>query len=217
MNLTIKDLVFDIESATLGAALVDPYWSRKYDPGGDTTLHWALDVATRDQIVDGMTWAPQVSHDWLRFSVRRWIDIQGQSIAWDVPFDGRTGKPNGSFCVFEHAEISRASLRFVERAGLKFRFEWEGLCDIDWGNDDGTGVPFVANGWATFTHIIVCGSEFDTDELLRARLGRYVDVEDYIQEPTQRPGRSYEDGVKVASVLFKPILPASHGTNRTRV
>ena len=74
-----------------------------------------------------------------------------------------------AFYVFEHANISKASLRFVERVGVKFRFDWEGLCDIHWDDEYGKDVPFAASGWAEYTGIIAYGSEFDTHELLRAR------------------------------------------------
>jgi hypothetical protein len=72
-------------------------------------------------------------------------------------------------------------------------------------------VLFAASGWAVFTGIIAYGSEFDTDEPLRARLEQYVDVDDFTQEPIQFNGHSYENGVKMAHALFKPISPTSRG------
>ena len=207
--LALKALVFDIAGATLSGTIPDPYWSRKFDRGGDAMLRWSLDVDTTRQILNDESWAPYLYHHTLRLPVRRWIHIQGQSVAWNVPFDARTGQPNGGFYVFEHAKISRASLRFIERLGVKFRFNWEGLCDIDWDDEYGKDVPFAANGWATFTGIIAYGSEFDTDELLRARVEHYIDVDDFTQEPIQFNGHSYEDGVKMARALFKPISATS--------
>ena len=207
--LALKNLVFGIAGATLSGAMPDPYWSRKYDRGGDATLRWSLEVDTRGQILNDESWAPHVYHHTLRFPVRHWIHIQGQSVAWNFPFDARTGQPNGGFYVFEHANISRASLRFIERRGVNFRFSWEGLCDVHWDDEYGKDVPFAANGWATFTGIIAYGSEFDTNERLRARLEQYVDADDFTQEPIQFNGHSYEDGVKMAHALFKPILAPS--------
>ena len=209
--LSLKNFVFDIAGVTLSGTILDPYWSRKYDRGRDASLLWSLEVDTRKQIVNDESWAPHVYHHTLRLPVRRWINIQGQSIAWNVPFDKRTGEPNGRFYVFEHANISRANLRFGERVGLKFRFDWEGLCDIHWDDEYGKDVPFAASGWAVFTGIIAYGSEFDSDELFRARLKQYVDVDDFTQEPIQFNGHAYEDGVKMAHALFKPISSTSQG------
>jgi|SRR5215510_14104776 len=207
--LALKNLVFELAGATLSGAIPDPYWSRKYDRGGDVTLRWSLEVGTKRQILNNEAWEPHVYHHTLRLPVRRWIHIQGQSVAWNVPFDARTGQPNGGCYVFEHANISKASLHFIERLGVRFLFNWQGLCDILWDEEYGKDVPFAADGWAMFTGIIAYGSEFDSDELLRARLERYVDVDDFTQEPIQFNGHSYEDGVKMAHALFKPISPRS--------
>ena len=204
MFLVLKDKMFAIKSAEISAAIPDPYWLRTYHPAGDARLFWSLDVEA-EQKTGGEMWEPRAYHENLHFPIRRWKDVVGQAAEWSEPYDEEANEHNGGFYVFEHGDISRARLRFPERDGVKFRFEWDGVCDVFWDDDYGQDVPFSASGWAEFTGVTVQGSELDTDEMLRDRLAQHLDPRDFVCESVVREGQSYESGVKMARAVFTPL------------
>ncbi|HEV2708506.1 MAG TPA: hypothetical protein VGV59_21510 [Pyrinomonadaceae bacterium] len=204
MQLILKNKTFALKSATLSATVPDPYWLRKYHPKGDARLFWSLDVEAAPESGDD-GWEPRASHENLHFPIWRWMEVSGQVVEWSEPHDEESGELNGWFYVFEHEEIPRARLRFMERSGVAFRFEWEGVCNILWDEDYDRDVPFSASGWAKFTGVTVLGSESDTDETLRGRLAAYLDPRDFVQGPLQRVGHRYDSGVKMAHASFIPL------------
>ena len=212
MGLTLRDKAFTLKSAKLSAAIPDPYWSRKYNPTGDARLFWSLDVAAERE-TDGEMWGPQIYHQNLHFPIRRWMDVVGQVVEWSSRYEEESGEPNGGFYVFEHGDIPRARLRFAERNGVSFRFEWDGVCDVFWDDDYGQDVPFSASGCAEFTGVIVQGSESDTDVTLRRRLAEYVDPRDFTQGTLCRDGHCYESGVKMAEAVFAPLSESGRTTS----
>src|SRR5262249_14871223 len=88
--------------------------------------------------------------------------------------------------------------------GINFRFEWSGVRDVFWDEEHGAGVPFLAEGWATFTGVTVRGSETDTTKSLRDRLAEDLDVRDFEPGPMSRGG-TYNDGVGMTQAEFTPI------------
>jgi len=153
----------------------------------------------------GEMWEPYAYHQNLHFPIRRWRDVTGQVVEWSERYDDESGEPNGGFYVVEHGDIPRARLRFVERIDFKFRFEWEGVCDVCWDEEYGQDVPFSASGWAEFTGVRVRGNESDTDESFRLRLANYLEPKDFVQGPRCSDGHRYEDGVAMAHAVFTPI------------
>src|SRR6266540_3978941 len=87
MQLRLRDLTFEVESATLGAGLVDPYWSAKYDPKNPARLNWSLTIECKDLEKDGEFWAPAVSYDTLQPAIARWTDWPGQVFTWKRSHD----------------------------------------------------------------------------------------------------------------------------------
>jgi hypothetical protein len=203
MRITLKDRRFSVKSATLSAWIPDLYWSVKYNPNGDHRLSWSLEVEGEPE-PDNDMWAVLVYHNKLHFPIRHWQEVLGQVVEWDSAVDDGSGEPNGAFYVLEHEAIHRAKLRFVERDGLKFRFEWSGVCDVFWDEEYESGLPFLAEGWATFTGVTVRGSEADTEESLRNRLAAYLDFRDFEQGPLCRGG-TYNDGIGMTQAEFTPI------------
>lgn len=204
MRLILKDKTFALKRAELSAAIPDPYWSRKYNPTGDARLFWSLDLEAQHE-TDGEMWGPRLYHENLHFPIRQWRDVVGQVVEWSERYEEESGEPNGGFYVLEHGAIPRARLRFSEREGVTFQFEWEGICDVFWDADCGQDVPFSASGWAEFTRVIVRGSESDTDKTLRGRLAEYLDPRDFAQGPICTDGHCYESGVKMAHAVFTPL------------
>jgi hypothetical protein len=203
-HLTLKDRVFEIERAEISAIVPDPYWSKKYNPGGDTRLFWMLHIFAKDRVFDGMVWRPNIRHEGLHFPTRRWAEIVSQIVEWNSPWDESTGQPNGGFYVFGHEDISRAVLRFDDRDRTKFRVAWNGLCNVLWDDEYGRDVPFAVEAWATLADVRVHGSESDTELSLRARLGVHLETKDFVQNSIRFDGHSYDDGVKMAHAVFTP-------------
>ena len=203
-QLRLRDLTFEIDSTSLGAGLADPHWAAKYDPKNRHPLHWGLTVECKPLDVDGETWGPSVSHETMTPQLNRWTDWAGQTIKWSRPFDPVTGSPNGGFYVFEHGNIRRACLEFLDRFGKDFNVRWSGACDINWSWKYGTSVPFSLLAVASINEIIVHGSELDTDESIRQRLAQYVSLDGLKQKSLELTGHRYQDGVAMASAIFEP-------------
>ena len=206
MKLRLRDLVFDIDSATLGAGLADPYWAAKYDPKNPVSLNWSLAIECKDLEHDEEFWAPAVTYDGARPAVERWTDWAGQVIEWTRPFDKVTGKPNGSFYVFDHSDIRRSRIEFVSRRGLDFDIDWSGVCDVHWKGKYKTSVPFALRATATFTDIIVHANERDTEATVRERLSQHLKLDGLRQGPFEHSEHRYQDGVAMASCKFTPLL-----------
>ena len=205
MRLRLRDLTFPIQSATLSGRLVDPHWASKYDPTNPVRLTWSLTIQCESRQHLGDVWAPLIAHDTLQPTLARWTDWPGQVFAWSRPFDKTTGKPNGSFYVFEHADIPRGRLEFLSRAGLDFEIAWTGACDIRRSWKYGTSVPFALRATVRFTNILVRGSEHDTDATIRARLAQQLNLDGLHQRPLQLSGHRYEDGVAMAAAEFEAL------------
>ena len=204
MEFILKDKPFAIKSAELSAAVLDPYWLRKYHPTGDPRLFWSLEVEAEGEL-GGEVCSPWASVEEMRFPICRWVDVGGQTVEWAGPYDEKAGVPNGRFYLNEHERISRARLRFTERDGVHFRFEWEGVCDVFWDEEYGRDVPFSAAGWARFTGVTVYGSGADTDESLRGRLAQNLEPGDFVQGLLLNEGHRYDSGVKMARAVFTPL------------
>ena len=200
MMLKLADLSFEVKAADLGAGIPDPYWAAKYNPDGDNGLCWGLEIETAEKVVKGETISPNVSHNDLRFDVRRWMDIAGHSFAWHSA-EGL----NCGFYVFEHNDIPRGRLRFVRREGLRFLVKWDGRCNVFWDDEYDENVPFSVEAWAEMSWITVHGSATDTDETMRARLAQYFDPDDFVQRPIHAGFTTYEDGMTTTETFFEPI------------
>jgi hypothetical protein len=203
MELILKDKPFIIERAELSASVPDPYWLRKYHPGGDPRLFWSLDVWAEGEL-GGDVCSPRASIEEMHLPIQRWVDVAGQTIEWLGPYDEKAGVPNGIFYIEQHESIERARLRFTQRDGTAFRFEWEGACDIYWDEEYGRDVPFSMAGWARFIGVTVFGSGADTAESLWGRLAQYLDPRDFVLGELVHSPHRYDSGVKMVHAKFTP-------------
>jgi hypothetical protein len=205
MHLLLKDRRFAIARARLSGYINDPYWCDTFNRGKDKELFWAINIEARSQEFDDEMWAPSIYHESLRFPVRNWQALEGQSLTWDSPFDQETGELNGGFYVVEHEAISRATLSIRGRHGKRFHIHWDGLCDVFWDDDFGENVPFAVDAEAEFEGIRVRGSEKDDRESLKARLAQYLDPLGLEQGPVERSQHKYDSGVGMSSCRFTPL------------
>lgn len=204
MAFTLDGVIFGIESATLAASVPDPYWCDTYNDGEGKELSWQLDVRMEEVEVDDAPWEPSIYHHSLLLPVRRWMEIEGQTITWVTACDPETDEPNGGFYVWEHEDIPRAVLRFLTRNGTGFQLSWEGECNVFWDERFGENVPFRLQTVASFTGVLIHGSERDTAETMRQRLSQFLDPDDFIQGPVERGTHCYQTGVGMVSCVFKP-------------
>ncbi|HEV2802290.1 MAG TPA: hypothetical protein VGW12_17595 [Pyrinomonadaceae bacterium] len=208
MGFILKDKQFAIRSAELSATIPDPCWVRKYDPARDPRPYWSLEVWVEGDL--GIEEEARATAEEMRFQIRRWTDIVGQTVEWTAPSDKKAGRPYGlpygNFYLGEHDIISRARLRFTERDGVQFKFEWEGACNVYLDDEDRRDVTFSAEGWARFSGVGVLGSAADTDESLRSRLAWYFDPHDLVQGPLIRREyrRDFFRRYKFSEAIFTP-------------
>lgn len=203
MGFILKDRPFALKSAEPSAAIPDAYWLRKYHPAGDLRLFWSLEVWAEGEL-DGVACSPRAPVEEMRFPVRRWADVVGQTVEWEGPYDEKAGVPSGSSYLDEHGRIGRARLRFTERDGAAFRFEWEGACDVLRGEEYDRDVPFPAAVWARLTGGTVYGSGADPGESVRGRLALYLDPRDFVQGALPQGPHRYHSGVRMSRAVFTP-------------
>jgi hypothetical protein len=204
MGFILNNKPFAIRSAELSATIPDPCWVGKYDPAHDYRPYWSLEVWIEGEL--GIEDEARATAENMRFQIRRWTDVVGQTVEWAGPNGAKHDSPYGIFYLEEHEMIGRARLRFTERDGIAFRFEWEGACDVYLDEEYRRDVPFSAAGWAQFTGVGVLGSGADTDESMRDRFARYFDPCYFVQGPLIR--RSYRHSffrrIESSSALFTP-------------
>lgn len=205
MGFILNDKPFAIKSAELFATILNPYWLRKYHPADDPRIFWSLEVWVEGEL--GIEDEARATAEEMRFPIRRWADVVGQTVEWARLSDKNVGGPYGCFYLGEHDVIGRARLRFTERDGTAFRFEWEGVCNVYLDDEARRDVPFSAEGWARFTGVTVQGSGADTDESVRGRLAQYLDPRDFVQgELFRRTYRhSFFKRIKSSHAVFTPL------------
>ncbi|HEX8720340.1 MAG TPA: hypothetical protein VF736_06850 [Pyrinomonadaceae bacterium] len=205
MGFILENKPFAIRSAELFATIPDPHWVRRYDPANDPRPFWSLEVWVEGEL--GIEGEARASAEAMHFPIRRWANVAGQAVEWAGPYDEKAGGPYGGFYLGEHDTIGRARLRFAERDGTAFRFEWEGVCNAYLDDEAQRDVPFSAEGWARFTGVTVQGGGADTDESVRGRLAQYLDPGDFVQGPLLRRTYrySYFRRVKSSHAVFTPL------------
>jgi hypothetical protein len=131
MEFILKGKPFAIWSAELSATIPDPSTLPKHLPAGDPRPFWTLEVWAEGELVSledeeepgGFAVEARASAEEMRFPIRRWEDVAGQTVEWAGLYDQKVGGPYGHFYLEEHDSIGRARLHFAERDGTTFRFE----------------------------------------------------------------------------------------------
>jgi hypothetical protein len=131
MEFILKGKPFAIKSAELSATIPDPSTLPKHLPAGDPRPFWTLEVWAEGELVSledeeepgGFAVEARASAEEMRFPIRRWEDVAGQTVEWAGLYDQKVGGPYGHFYLEEHDSIGRARLHFAERDGTTFRFE----------------------------------------------------------------------------------------------
>ncbi|HEV2915839.1 MAG TPA: hypothetical protein VGX92_21335 [Pyrinomonadaceae bacterium] len=217
MEFILKNKPFAIRSAELFATIPNPNslrksWLCKYHPEADPRPFWSLEVWAEGEWYEGDEEEEmggveaRATAEEMRFPIRRWTYVQGQTVEWAGPYDEKVGGPYGVFYLEEHDIIRRARLRFTERDGTAFRFEWEGVCNVYGDEGYERDVPFSTAGWARFTGVTVYGGGADTDESLRGRLAQYFDPRDFVQGSllSRSDRHGYFRRVKSSHAVFTP-------------
>lgn len=208
MQLTLRDRVFPIESATLSAGMWDPYWSKNYNNGIPPRLTWMLELKCALREHDETSWGPHLYHDNLIFPSRNWRDIAGQRREWTSALDAKTGDHNGCMYVFEHADIHEGALSFGAWSGRFIDVSWRGVCDVFWDEGGyGRRVPFAATAHVGFRNVLLHGNIKDTEASYRDRFAQHLNPDDFDQGEIAYARVSYEDGMEMTSCIFSPKQP----------
>lgn len=208
MGFILNDKPLAVRSAELSATIPNPYWVRKHDPPHDFRPYWSLEVWVEGEL-NGLEEEARATVENMRFQIRRWTDVLGQTVEWAGPNEAKYDRPYGVFYLEEHEMIGRARLRFTERDGAAFRFEWEGACEVYLDGEYRRDVPFSAEGWVQFKGVGVLGSGADTDESLRDRFAQYFDPRYFVQGPIIRDSyqQSFFRRIESSNALFTPSDP----------
>jgi len=204
MTMILRDVRFPIREATISGHILNPDWLNKYGEGKSLRLEWDVVVQTEEQLIDEELFAdPRISWAEFSFPIRRWSELEGQTIQFDAARDALTA-PH-AFSYFEtHELIPVSTLKFVKRAGNKFLIHWEGTCDPMFEEPYHKNVPFLIQTEAVFKEISVQAGESDTDATTLERLSKYLDPADFIQHPMKEIVRN--DPVENRFGIFDPLL-----------
>ena len=209
MSMILRDIRLPIREATITGYMLDPDWLDKYGEDESPGLEWEVSVQTEERAIyegtdDEIFLDPRMS--WGEFSfptMRRWYDLEGKTIHFDeAKSDPKAPHPFSYF--WTHELIPRSTLKFVKRAGNKFRIHWEGTCNPMLGGQYDRDVPFLIETEAAFKEISLQASRSDTDATTLERLSKYLDPADLIQHPIKETVRDFP--VEKRFGIIDPLL-----------
>src|SRR5262249_29568170 len=101
MTLRLRTRAFRIEHATIGAALLRPYWKR-YDATVADALGWFLSVTCSEREFDGESWQPEFNFQRFALPIERWAALEHLPASVE----------GGAAHVVGHGPIGRTELSF---------------------------------------------------------------------------------------------------------
>jgi hypothetical protein len=193
MPLKLGPRTFQVEHATIEAALLRPYWNT-YDPTITDTVGWFLSVACTEKEFDGEEWKPEFDFQQFALPIERWRDLEGL-----------TASVEGGTCyVVGHGAVGRTEVRVGKRTGSRFLLTCQGVCDVDWDDEFGQDVPFTLTTRVRFESIRVVGTSDDDDDSLRAFLAAHLRLDGLVEQPCEQDGTPKRSRKKMLAKMFLP-------------
>src|SRR5688572_679060 len=116
MNMILRDIHFPIREATISSYILDPDWLNKYGKNENPGLCWEVVVQTEEQpIGEEITAAPRISWGEFSFPLRRWLELEGQTIHSDAANQDPGAHAFSYF--WTHEVIPYSTLKFVKSVG----------------------------------------------------------------------------------------------------
>jgi len=200
MTLRLRTRAFRVEHATIGAALLRPYWKR-YDATLADTLGWSLSIACSEREFDGESWQPEFNFERFALPVERWWDLEQLT----------TSVEGGTAYVVGHGPVGRTELSFGQRRGSSLQLTCRGECDVDWDDEFGRGVPYTIETRVQFEGIRVVGTSTDDDDSLRAFLQAHFQLDGLRETACEESGTPARSKEKMIAKLFLPGRVARAG------
>jgi len=203
MYMILRDIDFPVREATITGYIHHPEYVKDANPG----LEWDVVVQTEEQLIDAEA---RISWGEFSFPMRRWLELEGKTIHFDVTRDGLSA-PRAFSYFATHELIPYSTLKFVKRVGTKFVIHWEGTCSPLLGEPYQKDVPFRIQTEAAFKEVSVMAGPDDTDATTLALLSKYLDPADFIQHPLKETVRDIpvENRFGIFDLLLRWIFPSS--------
>lgn len=194
MSLKLRTRSFQVEKASIGAALFRPYW-KKYDATliSDTLL-WSLTLSCSKEKFDGELWEPKSTFDRFQLPVDTWLGLENLTAELE----------SGRCYVIGHDSVGRTVLKLGKRTGSRFQFACAGVCDVNWDDEFGTDVPFTVKARVDFEGVRVVGTTGDDDDSLR----KFLEAHFRIDKLTANPCRESGTPSKAKKMIEKVFVPA---------
>lgn len=193
---------YKIVQAQIYASIGDPYWCDTYNQGEGKAISWSISFETETENIEPESESdedellpPNVDFDGIPVEINNWHELVGYQAKWKEPINKATGERYGMVYVYDHQLISNGRVRITGRDGTKFQVVASGQNE--------TGERFQIDAPAEFTGIYVNGSEYDTNDSIRARVAKYIDDSNLRGTSFKLEGK-YQSGVRMGSCFFSP-------------
>ncbi len=169
--LTIRDRVFDISSAKLGAIM-------SLDEDAGWQCKWYFEFETVARKFDDENWHPKLYAESLLISLPGPDALPGQSVQVHDPHNADS-EPNFQLYVFEHEPAWDVRIYFGEWHGELIDVTIDAKADVCWDDIYGTAVPIRLHCRVSFEGINVWDR---SEESARSRLAALYDPARYFCE-----------------------------------
>ncbi|MCI9033038.1 MAG: hypothetical protein HFJ08_03095 [Lachnospiraceae bacterium] len=108
-----------------------------------------------------------------------WKDLEGQTLTWVSEYNDNEEEA-GCLCVFEHEDVTKGKIEFLQRRGNIFFMRWSGTANVYWNDEYGEDVPFLFEGEVIFKGILACADVEMTEEEIRTAMQKYINMDEFI-------------------------------------
>lgn len=120
-----------------------------------------------------------------------WKDIEKIVLNWDSEYN-ENDEEAGNLYVFEHEEITKGKIEFLERRGNNFLIRWTGTANVYWNDEYGADVPFAFEGEVAFEGINAHCITISTLDELKPAMMEFINLDEFdcIAEESRNNGTS---------------------------
>lgn len=206
----LGDLEFEVKEAVFHGCFYDAAMSKRNYLKGVEELLWHIEIHMESgkfitklsdeeqaELDEGEepffeTVLPYLYHNnGFKIDVRSWKDIEKIVLNWDSEYN-ENDEEAGNLYVFEHEEITKGKIEFLERKENKFLIRWTGTANVYWNDEYGADVPFSYEGEVVFSGINAhCITISDLDEL-KSVMKDFINLDEFdcVAEESRKNGTS---------------------------
>lgn len=203
----LGDLEFEIKEAVFRGSFYDAAMSKRNYLKGVSELLWYIDInmesgkfitkLNEEELEEGEepfyeTVIPCLYHNnGFSIDTNLWKDIEKIVLNWDSEYNEKDEEA-GNLYVFEHEEITKGKIEFLERRGDNFLIRWTGTANVYWNDEYGADVPFAFEGEVAFEGINAHCLTISTLEELKPAMMEFINLDEFecIAEESRKNGTS---------------------------